>query len=137
MFLLIKLKLSLKTVRDKDQNTFIVNKILSIIYPAISDRIKGAKDKLAQTLTKHRRMLLPSSIPTGATVMIKDPVRENKFEPKYIGPYIIARRAYNGACVLRDVDGDILDRHVPIDQIKIVSKTSSDKIKIHLRLIKY
>jgi hypothetical protein len=103
------------------------DKILSIIYPAISDRIKGAKDKLAQTLTKHRRMLLPSSIPTGATVMIKDPVRENKFEPKYIGPYIIARRAYNGAYVLRDVDGDILDRHVPIDQIKIVSKTSRDK----------
>ena len=102
-------------------------KILSIIYPAITDRIKGAKDKLSQILTKHRRMLLPSSIPAGATVMIKDPVRANKFEPKYIGPYTIARRARNGAYVLRDVDGDILDRHVPIDQIKIVSKTSRTK----------
>ena len=59
--------------------------------------------------------------------MIKDPVRANKFEPKYIGPYTIARRARNGAYVLRDVDGDILDRHVPIDQIKIVSKTSRTK----------
>jgi hypothetical protein len=102
-------------------------KILSIIYPAISDRIKGAKDKLAQVLAKHRRMILPSSIPTGATVMIIDPQRTNKFEPKYIGPYVIARRARNGAYVLRDVDGDILDRHVPIDQMKIISKTGRAK----------
>ena len=100
------------------------NKIISLIYPAISERIKGAKEKLAQTLTKHRRMLLPASVPTGATVMIKDVTRENKFEPKYVGPYVIVRRARNGAYVLRDVDGDILDRHIPIDQIKIISKTS-------------
>ena len=32
-------------------------KILSIIYPAITDRIKGAKDKLSQILTKHRRVI--------------------------------------------------------------------------------
>ena len=76
------------------------DKILSIIYPAISDRIKGAKDKLVEILKKHRHMILPSSVPTGATVMIKDPTRDNKFEPKYIGPYIIVRRARNGAYVL-------------------------------------
>ena len=70
---------------------------------------------------------MPSSVPTGATVMIKDVTRENKFEPKYVGPYIIARRARNGAYVLRDVDGDILDRHVPIDQMKIISKTGRSK----------
>jgi hypothetical protein len=29
--------------------------------------------------------------------------------------------------VLRDVDGDILDRHVPIDQIKIISKSARTK----------
>ena len=100
------------------------NKILSVIYPAISDRIKGAKDKLTEVLTKNRRMLLPNSLPNGATVMIKDVTRQNKFEPKYVGPYTISRRARNGAYVLRDVDGDILDRHVPIDQIKIISKTA-------------
>ncbi len=98
-------------------------RIISIIYPAVSDRIKGAKDKLANILTRNRRMLLPASLPTGATVMIKDVTRANKFEPKYVGPYTIARRAHNGAYVLRDVDGDILDRHIPIDQMKVVSKT--------------
>jgi hypothetical protein len=59
--------------------------------------------------------------------MIKDVTRANKFEPKYVGPFTISRRARNGAYVLRDVDGDILDRHVPIDQIKIVSKTARAK----------
>ena len=103
------------------------NKILSIIYPAVSDRIKGAKDKLAQTLTKHRRMVLPATIRPGSTVMIKDPTRDNKFDPKYIGPYIITRRARNGAYVLKDVDGDLLDRHVPIDQIKIISARARQK----------
>ena len=103
------------------------NKILSVIYPAISERIKGAKDKLTQILTRNRRMIMPASIPTGATVMIKDVTRENKFEPKYVGPYVIVRRARNGAYVLKDVDGDILDRHVPIDQIKLISKTTRAK----------
>ena len=74
-------------------------------------------------------MLLPESIASGSTVMIKDPTRNNKFEPKYIGPYTIIRRARNGAYVLKDTDGDILDRHVPIDQIKIISKTSREKDK--------
>jgi hypothetical protein len=38
--------------------------------------------------------------------------------------HIIVRRAHNGAYVLKDLTGDILDRHVPIDQIKVVSKTA-------------
>ena len=62
------------------------------------------------------------SLPTGATVMLIDPIRKNKFEPKYIGPYTIARRARNGAYVLRDGTGDVLDRHVPLDQLKLLSK---------------
>jgi hypothetical protein len=100
------------------------NKILSVIYPALSDRIKGAKDKQTTIWSKHRRILLPASIKPGSTVMIKDPIRANKFEPKYIGPYIIVRRTYHGAYELKDVTGSLLDRHVPIDQIKIVSKTA-------------
>ncbi|MBS4066640.1 MAG: DDE-type integrase/transposase/recombinase [Chitinophagaceae bacterium] len=97
-------------------------KILSLIYPAISDRIRSGKDKLVQTLNKNRRLILPESFPTGSTVMIIDPVRQNKFEPKYIGPYTITRRARNGAYVLKDATGDLLDRHVPVDQLKLISK---------------
>ena len=35
-------------------------KIVSIIYPAISDRIRSGKDKLMKSLNQHRRLLLPS-----------------------------------------------------------------------------
>jgi transposase InsO family protein len=99
-------------------------KILSLIYPAISERIKGGKDKMIQSLNRSRKILLPYSLPEGSTVMLKDPVRANKFEPKYIGPYTIIRRARNGAYVLKDATGMILDRHVPLDQMKIVVKGS-------------
>jgi hypothetical protein len=108
------------TLIDMDDWKIHQEKILSLIYPAISDRIKGGKDKMIQSLNKMRKILLPLSLPEGSTVMLKDPLRANKFEPKYVGPYTIIRRARNGAYVLKDATGMILDRHVPLDQLKIV-----------------
>ena len=100
-------------------------KVLSLIYPAISERILSGKNKLVQSLNKNRKQLLPTAFPTGSTVMIIDPHRSNKFEPKYIGPYTIVRRSRNGSYVLKDLTptGDILDRHVPADQLKMISKS--------------
>jgi hypothetical protein len=125
----------LKDYSNEDKPTLISlddwkshqEKIVSLIYPAISDRIQSGKDKLVQTLNKNRRLLSPQSFPIGSTVMLIDPVRENKFEPKYIGPYIIVRRARNGGYVLKDATGDLLDRHVPADKLKLVSKTKRKK----------
>lgn len=101
-------------------------KIASLIYPAISERIKSGKDKMMKAMNEHRRTLLSSSLPVGSTVMIIDPHRQDKFEPKYIGPYAIVRRSHGGAYVLKDPTGDILDRKVPADQIKLVSKKKRD-----------
>jgi Chromo (CHRromatin Organisation MOdifier) domain len=86
---------------------------------------------MMSVLNKHRRLLTQDSIPTGSIVMLIDPVRANKFEPKYIGPYTVARRARHGGYVLRDATGDILDRQVPADQLKLISRTArpSDKEK--------
>jgi RNase H-like domain found in reverse transcriptase/Integrase core domain/Integrase zinc binding domain/Reverse transcriptase (RNA-dependent DNA polymerase)/Chromo (CHRromatin Organisation MOdifier) domain len=97
-------------------------KVLSVIFPAVSDRIRIQKQKMIKALDKHRRVLLQDAIPNGAIVMLIDPLRGNKFEPKYIGPYTVVRRARNGAYVLKDGTGDLLDRHVPPDQLKLVSK---------------
>ena len=102
-------------------------KIVSLIYPGIGDRILRSKDKMIQTLNKHRHTLLSEKIPAGATVMLKDPVRKDKFEPKYIGPYTVVRRSHNGRFVLKDATGDLLDRHVPIDQLKIISRAARRK----------
>jgi len=97
-------------------------KVISLVFPAISDRVRFLQEQTKRTLNKHRRQLLGKSIPAGAVVMLRDPHRRDKFEPKYIGPYSVIRRAHNGGYVLRDATGDILDRHVPPDQIKIISK---------------
>jgi hypothetical protein len=97
-------------------------KILSLIFPAVSDRVRISKSKMVQSLNKHRRVLLHSTFPNGAIVMLKDPLRQNKFEPKFVGPYTIVRRTRNGNYVLRDATGDILDRHAPPDQLKLISR---------------
>ena len=39
-----------------------------------------------------------------------------------MGPYIVVRRSRKGAYVLKDMTGDILDRHVPADQLKLVRR---------------
>ena len=98
-------------------------KLVSLVYPAMSDRMHALKDEMMKAINKHRR-LLTSSLPTGAIVMVRDPNRREKFEAKYIGPFTIVRRAQNGAYVLRDQLGDMLDRHVPADQMKLISKTA-------------
>jgi hypothetical protein len=55
--------------------------------------------------------------------MIKDPTRQNKFEPVYIGPYTVVRRTRGGTYVLKDATGDPLDRSVPADQMKLISRS--------------
>jgi hypothetical protein len=97
-------------------------KLLSLVYPSISNKVKGLKDEMIKRMNKYRR-LLTDSIPSGAIVMVKDPHRQDKFEAKYIGPYTVIRRAQNGAYVLKDQTGDIFDRHVTADQLKLVSKS--------------
>ena len=97
-------------------------KVISLIYPAMSDRIKSRKLRQSDQFNKTHRLITPQTFPTGATVMIKDPVRQNKFEPTYIGPYTIVRRSRGGAYVLKDATGDLLDRHVTADQMKLIAR---------------
>jgi transposase InsO family protein len=99
-----------------------MEKVIAIVYPAISDRVRCMKADMRATLDKHRRMLVEDSIPPGAVVMLRDQDRTSKRDPAYVGPYYVIRRARNGGYVLRDATGDILDRHVPVDQLKLVSK---------------
>jgi Chromo (CHRromatin Organisation MOdifier) domain len=118
---------SSETLMDiKDWQTH-QSKILSLVYPAISDKIMMNKTKMIKMMDKHRRLLSADSIPSGSIVMLVDPTRANKFEPKYVGPYTVIRRTRHGTYVLRDETGDILDRHVPADQLKLVSRSSRKK----------
>ncbi len=106
-------------------------RILSLIYPAINDRVIAYKHKMTQTVDKHRKQLVMNGLPAGSSVMLVDPIRKNKFEPKYVGPYTIVRRSRNGAYVLKDAMGDILDRHVPLDHLKLLSKQQHNNNNIY------
>jgi len=78
---------------------------------------------MIKRLDKQRRVLTENSFPVGAIVTIRDPTRNDKFQPKYLGPYTIIRRTRNGTFQLKDETGVMLDRHVPVDQLKLISKT--------------
>ena len=105
-------------------------KIISLIYPAINDRVIAHKQKMIKVLDANRKQVVVDDLPTGASVMLVDRVRKNKRESKYVGPYIIVRRSRGGAYVLKDAMGDILDRHVPLDQLKLLSKQQQNNNNI-------
>src|SRR4051812_16753537 len=85
---------------------------------------------MVKYLNETRRQLMPTTFPTGAEVMLIDQLRQNKFEPKYVGPYVVLRRTRQGNFVLQDAAGDLLDRHAPPDQLKLVSKQARESSTI-------
>lgn len=100
------------------------DKVASLILPAIADRTLAAKEHMVERLNATRRQLVPDAFPPGAVVMVQNVYRSGKFDDRYLGPYTIERRARSGTYLLRDALGDILDRRVPADQIKLVSRSA-------------
>lgn len=102
-------------------------KMISVIYPAVSERIKLLSADMRKRLDAHRKVLEQDPFPKDSIVMIKDvkyaahPGLKPKTEPKYVGPYVVVQRSRNGAYLLKDTDGNLLDRKVPIDQMKKTS----------------
>jgi hypothetical protein len=96
--------------------------LVSLVFPALSERVTQAKAAMAERFDKLRRSVLTEPLPAGAQVMLRDPTRQNKFDPVYLGPYKIEKRMQNGNYLLSDSMGDILERLVPIDQLKVISR---------------
>lgn len=111
---------------DLDEWREYQEKIISIIYPSIFERTYQHKNKMITSLNKKRHLLLPTSFPNGAIVMLLDKDRNDKFQPKYVGPYTVVRRTKQGNYVLKDATGDLLERIVPPDQMKLVSSKPRD-----------
>jgi len=99
-------------------------RMISVIYPAVSDRIKLLSADMRKRLDAHRKALETDPFPKASIVMIKDvsyatrPGMKPKTEPKYVGPYIVVRRTRHGAYLVKDTDGNFLDRMVSIDHAK-------------------
>ncbi len=120
------------TKLDVDGNAVVVDvddwkkhmeKVQSLIYPAIFDRTMVTKDKMIKSLDKQRKLLTTNAIPVGAIVMLRDPSDANTLVATYSGPYSVIRRTRNGNYQLKDGTGHFVERHIPPDQLKLISKT--------------
>ena len=111
-------------------------KVLSLIFPAVHLRSKRIQQKYIDKLQKYKRQLLEHDLAPGTCVYIKDPTfiknpsTRPKSNPRYLGPYYIVRRSLHGPYVLRDETGDVYERQVPLDQMK-VTKAAKWHIKYH------
>jgi transposase InsO family protein len=102
------------------------DKVMSLIFPAIHQRIKGKQEEMRKKLDKMRKKVIADELVPGTVVMIKDPqyllhpsVRPST-QPMWIGPYTIVRRTLYGPYILRTDTGELYPRQVNIDQMKIV-----------------
>ena len=102
------------------------DKIVSLILPQINKRINEKKTEQRTALDKTRKTLVHTKLIPGSIVMIPDPLylvnpaMRPSTTPKFVGPYTVVRRTLNGPYVLRDGTGAPLDRHINIDQMKIL-----------------
>ena len=96
------------------------DRIISIIYPAIDERVKSMNAKTRKAMDKHRRTVR-DPIEPGTVVWLKDQRRGNKWEGSWVGPYTVSKRTTHGAYMLRDGAGSLLERPITLDQLKITS----------------
>ena len=98
-------------------------KVMSLIYPAISGAVGVKKAAMVERLNKHRKQLVADSFPAGAIVMLNDPLRSDKFRTE------VHWSLHRDFAVLAGVPTNsvmllviTLDRSVPADQLKLISR---------------
>jgi hypothetical protein len=98
-----------------------------IVFPSVRERVEKAKEKMVERLNKSNPIIPSNKFKVGATVFlldpryIKNPQTRPRFEPMWIGPYVIVERKQSGTYVVKDGTGVLVDRNIPADQMKLAS----------------
>ena len=106
------------------------DKIVSLIFPAINERVKEKKSAQREQLDKTRKKLETAELLAGSIVFIRDPLYianpalRPVTMPPFIGPYTVVRRTQNGPYILKDATDSELARHVNIDQMRVVFRAN-------------
>jgi hypothetical protein len=100
----------------------IQDKMISLIYPSIAERVTLQKNLLKDRMDHRPR----AAFKKGDIVMLKRPERVmgqpiGAFEAQYTGPYMIASKNRMGAITLVTPTGAPLQRLVRPNQLKFVS----------------
>jgi transposase InsO family protein len=105
--------------------------VISLVYPQIELRARHEQKKYREKLAKIRGRILAEDLPPGTRVMILDEKylkgnpRPNT-EPKYIGEYVVVKREINGPYTIKSPTGEIYQRKVPVDQMKVLFRPKSN-----------
>jgi transposase InsO family protein len=111
-------------------------RLVSLIFPAISTRRQDAQEKYRERMDRTRKQVIQDSLVPGTMVMIKDPLYlanpqlRPASETKYIGPYFVVRRSHFGPYHLKDEMGEPLPRPIPLDQIKVIRSRGAGDVKL-------
>jgi transposase InsO family protein len=92
------------------------------LYPAIMER--NAKKKKRSKAYRRKMEHKAAKISSGMKVYALDPIRKSKWDTLYDGPFEVVGVDDKRCYVLKDQDGKLLGRHVPIDQLKVVNLES-------------
>lgn len=117
-------------------------KLIALIYPAITSRYIKLKKQQVDKYNSLRYKLLLESLPAGTQVSIKNMKYKSKQDLRYLTGYTVIRRTPQGPYLLRGPDGNLYNRLVPIEQLKplrrlpvIQSPDSNDKQYVVERII--
>jgi transposase InsO family protein len=104
--------------------------IVALLFPSISKRAARRQDTYRQRLDSTRKRLIHDYLTVGTQVMLKDPKYINNHskaahEPTYIGPYTIVKVNRHGTYTVRDSLNNVLDRNIPVDQMKVLTHIPS------------
>jgi hypothetical protein len=105
--------------------------LTDLVYPAVA--AKSVKMHAKQHLY-YDQLHTIGEFPVGTVVMMVDPNRVRKEEPKFVGPYTIMRKVRGGAYILMDTNGKLLDRNVAPTQLKAIDMDSSMFPTDHLEI---
>jgi transposase InsO family protein len=101
-----------------------LSEITSIIFPTIDSKMRENLNKIKgkwDQKPNHNVDFAP-----GTVVMLRNPVRSNKLDADFLGPFKILRKTRGGSYVLADACGTLLGKNVAPSQLKLVTPTALD-----------
>jgi hypothetical protein len=109
--------LSVEKIRDMHAS------VRAVVHPEV---FASNEQRKKAASARYNKRTTAKKFPVGATVMIRDVLRASKMEPRWVGPYTIAKRTKHGTFSLLDQQNALLGRNVPVDQMKLVALPKSN-----------
>ena len=109
------------------------------VFPAIDEKSRVTQQRMIE---RFNRTVLHSEFPDGSQVMVLDPIRGDKFAPRYEGPYTVVRKNTGGAYILKDGTGTLLTWRYAPSQLKLTLDSLTEptykveKFLMHVSLLK-